>query len=45
VMTRPAWQLMNTLPMFEHCQTDNLETSNNISERLVNIPSSFIINK
>lgn len=45
VMTRPAWQLMNKLPMYKHCHTDDLKNANIISERLVNIPSSFRINK
>ncbi len=40
VMTRPAWQLMSRLPMFEHCQTDGLRNSQYIADRLVNIPSS-----
>lgn len=40
VMTRPAWTLMNRLPMFAHCQTDGLSVSNDIEKRLVNIPSS-----
>lgn len=40
VMTRPAWDLMNTLPMFKNCQTDELQNSRWIAERLVNIPSS-----
>jgi aminotransferase in exopolysaccharide biosynthesis len=40
VMTRPAWDLMNTLPMFKHCQHDGLVNSVWIAERLVNIPSS-----
>ncbi|MCH5686521.1 LegC family aminotransferase [Niabella sp. W65] len=40
VMTRPAWDLMNTLPMFANCQHDGLENSQWIAERLVNIPSS-----
>ena len=39
VMTRPAWTLMNTLPMFTHCQTDGLSVSIDIEKRLVNIPS------
>jgi len=42
VMTRPAWELMNTLPMFEHCQTDGLENSKWLADRIVNIPSSAI---
>lgn len=40
VMTRPSWDLMNTLPMFEHCQHDGLKNSQWIADRLVNIPSS-----
>lgn len=39
VMTRPAWNLLNTLPMFQHCATDSLENSKNLADRLVNIPS------
>lgn len=42
VMTRPAWQLMNKLSMFKHCQTDELNNANYIADRLVNIPSSVI---
>ncbi|MBL7754685.1 MAG: LegC family aminotransferase [Chitinophagaceae bacterium] len=40
VMTRPVWDLMNTLPMFRHCMTDHLSNSYELAERLVNIPSS-----
>jgi perosamine synthetase len=40
VMTRPAWQLMDELPMFKHCQTDELKNAYEFSDRLVNIPSS-----
>lgn len=43
VMTRPVWDLMNTLPMFEHCQHDGLENSTWLAERIVNIPSSVRI--
>jgi aminotransferase in exopolysaccharide biosynthesis len=39
VMTRPAWQLMNKLPMFQLCQTDNLKNAYNLMDRIVNIPS------
>jgi aminotransferase in exopolysaccharide biosynthesis len=44
VMTRPAWCLMNKLPIFKNCQTDSLQNSEWIEERLVNIPSSVNIN-
>jgi perosamine synthetase len=40
IMTRPAWQLMNKLPMFENYQTDNLINAKFLADRLVNIPSS-----
>lgn len=39
VMTRPIWELMNRLPMFAHCQTDALENSIWLADRVVNIPS------
>jgi perosamine synthetase len=40
VMCRPAWTLMNELPMFSDCWHDVLTNSINISNRLVNLPSS-----
>jgi len=40
VMTRPIWTLMSKLPMFKDCQTDGLETSLWLEDRVVNIPSS-----
>ena len=40
VMTRPAWVLMNELQMYKDCITANLSVSQEISDRLVNIPSS-----
>ncbi len=43
VMTRPIWELMNRLPMFIDCQTDDLENSKWFADRVVNIPSSPII--
>ena len=43
VMTRPIWELMNRLPMFADCQTDSLENSIWFADRVVNIPSSAII--
>lgn len=42
LMTRPAWQLMNKLPMFKNCQTKDLKNAIELSKRLVNIPSSVI---
>lgn len=40
VMTRPIWELMNRLPMFEMCENDGLKNSIWFSDRVVNIPSS-----
>lgn len=40
VMTRPIWELMNRLPMFENCQNDGLENTVWFADRVVNIPSS-----
>ncbi|MCX8489929.1 MAG: LegC family aminotransferase [Cyclobacteriaceae bacterium] len=40
VMTRPAWILMNKLPMFLKAQHDELTNSIFLADRLVNIPSS-----
>ena len=40
VMTRPIWTLMSKLPMFKKCQTDGLENSLWLEDRVVNIPSS-----
>ena len=40
VMTRPIWELMNRLPMFEHCELDSLKNTIWFADRVVNIPSS-----
>ena len=40
VMTRPIWELMNRLPMFENCEHDSLENTIWFADRVVNIPSS-----
>jgi len=40
VMTRPVWELMNRLPMFEHCEHDGLANTQWLADRIVNIPSS-----
>lgn len=40
IMTRPIWELMSNLPMYQHCQKDDLKNSIWFSERVVNIPSS-----
>lgn len=40
VMTRPIWQLMYRLPMYEGCQRDSQRNAEFLEERIVNIPSS-----
>jgi dTDP-4-amino-4,6-dideoxygalactose transaminase len=40
VMTRPIWQLMYRLPMFEHCYRDVQRNAEFLEDRIVNIPSS-----
>ena len=45
VMTRPVWKLMNRLEMFKHCETDCLENTEWLADRIVNIPSSVRLEK
>ena len=40
VMTRPIWELMNRLPMFDNCEHDSLDNTIWFADRVVNIPSS-----
>ena len=40
VMTRPIWELMNRLPMFEDCEHHGLKNTIWFADRVVNIPSS-----
>lgn len=40
ITTRPVWQLMNKLPMFQICQTSDLSNALWLEERVINIPSS-----
>lgn len=43
IMTRPIWELMNRLPMFEKCENDGLKNTIWYADRVVNIPSSVRI--
>jgi perosamine synthetase len=43
IMTRPAWNLLHTLPMFENCPRSGLETAESLATRLLNLPSSPIL--
>lgn len=40
IMTRPIWQLMYKLPMYERCQRDDQKNAEFLEDRVVNIPSS-----
>jgi perosamine synthetase len=40
LMTRPAWELLNTLPMYLECATAPLPVATGLAQRIVNLPSS-----
>jgi perosamine synthetase len=40
VMTRPIWQLMYRLPMYQNCFRDDQSNAKYLEDRIVNIPSS-----
>lgn len=42
IMTRPIWQLMYKLPMYEDCFRDEQTNAEFLENRIVNIPSSVI---
>ena len=44
IMTRPIWQLMYRLPMYENCLRDEQKNAQFLEERIVNIPSSVVVN-
>ena len=43
VMTRPAWSLLNELPMFASCPQAKLPVAESLVKRILNIPSSAIL--
>lgn len=43
VMTRPAWTPMHTLPMFRNNTRTNLDVTEWLEDRLVNLPSSVVL--
>ena len=43
IMTRPAWILMNKLPMFADCPRMDLSVAESLERRLINIPSSAVL--
>jgi perosamine synthetase len=40
IKTRPAWDLLNTLPMYKYSPAMDLGCAGNLANRLINIPSS-----
>lgn len=40
IMTRPAWTLMHKLPMYKDCPRMDLTVSEDLENRIINIPSS-----
>ncbi|MTI84031.1 MAG: LegC family aminotransferase [Firmicutes bacterium] len=40
IMTRPAWTLMNKLPMYKNCPRMDLSITQELEKCLINIPSS-----
>ena len=40
VMARPVWQLINKLKIYDRCHCENLDNSEWLADRIVNIPSS-----
>jgi aminotransferase in exopolysaccharide biosynthesis len=40
IMTRPIWQLMYRLPMYQHCYHDAQKNALFLEDRIVNIPSN-----
>ncbi len=39
IMCRPAWRLMNKLPMFINCHSSDLSNAEWLQERIINLPS------
>jgi dTDP-4-amino-4,6-dideoxygalactose transaminase len=45
VMTRPIWRPMHKLPINSDCFSTNLNNTEWLAERLINVPSSVILNE
>ena len=45
LMTRPVWKLMSELPAFQNCPSMDLDTSQSLAKKLINIPSSSFLDK
>jgi len=44
IMTRPVWTLMHHLPMYKNCPRMDLSVAEILEKRIVNIPSSAVLN-
>jgi perosamine synthetase len=44
IMTRPVWTLMHHLPMYKNCPRMDLSVAESLEKRIVNIPSSAVLN-
>ncbi|WP_150100250.1 LegC family aminotransferase [Nitratidesulfovibrio vulgaris] len=42
--TRPAWEPLHTLPIYQNCRCGELSTTIDIASRLVNLPSGVVRN-
>ncbi|EDM23166.1 LegC family aminotransferase [Caminibacter mediatlanticus] len=42
IMARPLWNLLNELPMYKNCQTDELKNSYEMYNKVINIPSGVV---
>lgn len=40
LMTRPVWELLNTLPMYRNCPSAPLPIAEDLARRIINLPSS-----
>lgn len=43
ISVRPVWNLMHTLPMYQHCPRMDLSIAEDLASRLINIPSSAFL--
>lgn len=40
LMTRPVWELLNSLPMYRECPSMQLPVARDLARRIINLPSS-----
>ena len=43
IFIRPVWNLLHTLPMYRKNQKSSLDIAEDLSQRLVNLPSSSFL--